>query len=105
MLGEPAVPRGVFEIMMLVCFGAAWPASILKSWRARSTRGKSIVFLWIVEMGYVSGILHKVFYSMDGVIVFYCINLAMVAADIALYYRNRGIERRGEPAGPRKEQP
>ncbi|MCI6955813.1 MAG: hypothetical protein SPI15_01255 [Candidatus Faecousia sp.] len=34
----------VLEILMLVCFGASWPLNILKSWRARTAKGKSILF-------------------------------------------------------------
>jgi len=34
----------MFEIIMLVCFGAAWPFSIYKSYTSRSNAGKSIFF-------------------------------------------------------------
>lgn len=74
---------------MLVCFGAAWPFSILKSFRTKSAQGKSLVFLLIVLAGYVAGILHKVCYSFDGVIYLYLLNAAMVAVDIALFLRYR----------------
>jgi len=78
----------IFEIIMLICFGAAWPASIYKSWNSQSNEGKSIFFLIIVLGGYVSGILHKFFYSKDMVILLYSINFIMVAIDILIYYRN-----------------
>ena len=83
----------VFEIIMLVCFGAAWPASIVKSWRSRSTGGKSLVFLVIIFTGYVAGALHKAFYLYDGVIYLYILNGVMVGVDIGLFFRNRRIER------------
>ncbi|OPY85945.1 MAG: hypothetical protein A4E71_01834 [Smithella sp. PtaU1.Bin162] len=83
----------IFEIMMLICFGISWPISIYKSYKSRSTGGKSVVFLYIVSVGYVAGILHKIFYYYDGVIIFYIFNLLMVLIDTALYYRNRGLER------------
>ena len=60
-----------FEILMLVCFGAAWPFSIYKSWRSREVAGKSVVFLFVIFAGYVSGAVHKVFYSFDTVIILY----------------------------------
>lgn len=82
-----------FEIGMLLCFGAAWPFSIRKSWRSRSTAGKSLVFLWIVLLGYLAGIVHKVAYHPDGVVFFYVANCLMVLADIVLYCRNRRGER------------
>jgi hypothetical protein len=87
-----------FEALMLVCFGAAWPASIWRSYVSRSTGGKSIVFLVIVALGYVSGVLHKMFFHFDPIIAFYAVNLLMVLADIALYMRNRAIERRAVAA-------
>jgi hypothetical protein len=79
----------VFEILMLVCFGASWPISIEKTLRTRRVDGKSPVFLGIVCLGYVSGILHKVFFSPDWVIVLYIVNLVLVAADFVLYFRYR----------------
>lgn len=86
----------IFEAIMLACFGMAWPASIWRSYKSRSTRGKSILFLWIILIGYVSGVIHKILYSLDPVIILYVINFLMVAVDIALYYRNRHSERRTE---------
>ena len=78
-----------FEIIMLVCFGAAWPFSIYKSYRSKSNSGKSIVFLFIILIGYLSGLLHKLFFNFDMVIILYGVNAVMVSADILLYYRNR----------------
>ena len=82
-----------YEIVMLLCFGAAWPFSIAHSWRARATRGKSVTFLWIVLIGYLAGILHKLTYQFDRVVYLYALNAAMVAADTLLYYRNARLER------------
>ena len=78
-----------FEIIMLVCFGAAWPFSIYKSYRSKSNRGKSVVFLFIVFIGYIAGILHKILFNYDLVIILYVINAVMVSIDILLYFRNR----------------
>lgn len=83
----------IFEIMMLVCFGAAWPFSIARSWRARSSVGKSVIFLWIILLGYAAGITHKLLYNFNGVIWFYALNAVLVFTDIALYYRNRRFDR------------
>ncbi len=79
----------VFEIIMLVCFGSAWPFSIYRSWKSESVKGKSLVFLIIVMVGYLAGILHKVFYNYDNVIYLYITNLSLVTIDTALYIRNR----------------
>lgn len=83
----------VFEIIMMICFGVSWPFSIYKSYTSRSTKGKSVVFLYIVSAGYVAGILHKIYYHLDGVIIFYVINLLLVITDAVLFYRNLWIER------------
>jgi hypothetical protein len=78
----------VFEIIMLICFGSAWPFSIYRSYKSGSVKGKSLVFLLIVMAGYLSGILHKVLYSYDNVIYLYMINFVLVSIDTALYVRN-----------------
>jgi hypothetical protein len=79
----------VFEIAMLVCFGAAWPVSIYKSLKTRAVAGKSLPFLVIVFIGYVAGILHKLLFHYDMVIFLYMLNALMVAFDMFLYLRNR----------------
>lgn len=78
-----------FEIIMLVCFGMAWPFSIYKSWKTRQVGSKSLIFLVALLVGYIAGILHKVFYLYDAVIFLYILNGTMVSIDIALYIRNR----------------
>lgn len=81
----------VFEIIMLICFGSAWPFSIAKSWVSRRNSGKSIIFLFIVFTGYVSGCFHKGFYNFDKVIFLYMLNGLMVFCDILIYFRNRRL--------------
>lgn len=78
----------VFEAMMLICFGVAWPFSIYKSWKSRTCNGKSVIFLYIILLGYVSGVTHKLLYSRDWVIALYALNGVMVLIDILLFYRN-----------------
>ncbi len=78
---------------MLVCFGAAWPSSIYKSYTSRTARGKSVVFLVIVLLGYGAGVLHKLYFSLDWVILLYLLNGLMIAADIVLYVRNTALDR------------
>ncbi|HEY3378753.1 MAG TPA: hypothetical protein VGL77_14795 [Armatimonadota bacterium] len=74
----------IFEIIMLVCFGASWPFSLYKTWQSKSSTGKSQVFLWLVFIGYLSGIIHKVLYNRDWVIILYALNSLMVLADLLL---------------------
>jgi hypothetical protein len=86
----------VLETIMLLCFGAAWPASIAKSWRSRTTRGKSLFFIIIILFGYIAGI-SKVLIS-EGTRGFmllpYGLNFVMVTADALIYARNAAIEKR-----------
>lgn len=81
-----------FEILMVLCFGAAWPFSIYRSWKSKTTAGKSLFFLLVIFTGYLAGIAHKLLYAMDGVIFLYMLNGLMVATDILLYFRNRRLD-------------
>lgn len=85
----------VFEAVMMLCFGSAWPFSIYKSYASRSNKGKSLWFLLIVLGGYVCGIAHKIVYNCDFVIIFYIFNFLMVLADAVLYFRNYLIAKKG----------
>jgi len=89
-----------FEIIMLICFGAAWPFSIYRSAVSRSTKGKSLLFMIIVLGGYIAGMLHKIFFHYDLVIYLYALNFLMVAIDVILYLRNRKGEKKNENINP-----
>ena len=78
----------IFEMIMLLCFGAAWPLSIYKSYTSKSVSGKSVFFLYVIMLGYVSGIINKLLYHYDWVVFLYVLNLLMVTTDLLLYYRN-----------------
>lgn len=79
---------------MLLTFGAAWPASILKSHRSRTAKGKSLFFMLLVEFGYLCGIAAKFATGKEVsfVVYFYFLNLCAVAVDIAFYFRNRRLD-------------
>ena len=88
----------ILEVAMLLSFGAAWPASILKSWRSRTARGKSIMFLLIVNFGYLCGIGAKIAgNNVSYVVIFYIINICAVSTDCILYFRNRRLDRLAIP--------
>jgi hypothetical protein len=72
---------------MLLCFGLSWPVSIAKAIRTKKVSGKSPMFMSIVIAGYVSGIMHKIFFSFDWVIWLYGLNMVLVAIDMSLYFR------------------
>ena len=85
----------IFEVVMLVCFGLSWPVSVYKSVKSKSTKGKSVVFLFAIILGYISGILGKIFNNqVNYVLILYCINLVVVSIDTALYFVNKSRERR-----------
>jgi hypothetical protein len=77
--------KSPFELGMLICFGLSWPFAIYKSIKTKKTGGKSPIFMAIVDIGYVSGILHKVLYFYDWVIWLYVANFLMVSFDLFLY--------------------
>ena len=81
----------IFEAIMLICFGLAWPLSIYRSWKSKSIAGKSLPFLIVVLIGYVSGTTHKILFSMDHIIYLYIANAIMVFIDTMLYLRNKKI--------------
>lgn len=82
----------IFEMFMLICFGSAWPVSIYKSIKSRTNKGKSLMFLVIIFVGYISGTIHKIVYNLDWVIILYILNGVMVGIDLALYYRNSRLD-------------
>lgn len=82
----------IFEAVMLLCFGSAWPFAIYTSYKARTAKGKSLFFLVVLLIGYFAGILHKVFFSFDYIIILYILNFCLIAVDTALYFRNRKLD-------------
>lgn len=84
----------IFEALMLICFGLSWPMNIYKSWKTRSTTGKSLSFLLIIEVGYICGMINKVVVNYDFVSWLYLLNFMMVGMDVCLYFRNRKLDAR-----------
>ena len=92
------------EILMIVSFGASWPANVLKSYKARTAKGKSLLFLCLIFFGYIAGISSKLlneaymasFATKWYVLVFYVLNLLMVGADLTLYVRNTALDKAAE---------
>ena len=97
----------ILEIIMIVSFGFSWPANVMKSWKARSAKGKSITFLCLILFGYIAGIASKFMnetYMADFskkwyVLVFYILNFTMVFTDLMLYFRNKRLDRIAEEKG------
>lgn len=82
-----------FEVSMLFCFALAWPAALYKSWTSRTRKGKSLMFLIVVEIGYICGVA-KVIVG-DGskyLLIPYMFNAMLIACDLLLYYRNYRLD-------------
>ncbi len=94
----------IFEIIMILSFGASWPLNVMKSWKARTAKGKSVSFLCLILFGYIAGITSKLmneaymsqFAQKWYVLVFYFLNFIMVAIDLVLYFINRNLDRKAE---------
>ena len=92
----------ILEIIMIVSFGASWPLNVIKSYKSRTTKGKSLAFLLLILFGYVAGIASKFcneaymnsFASKWYVLVFYFINFFMVSADVVIYARNYRLDKK-----------
>ena len=93
----------ILEIIMIVSFGASWPMNVIKSYKARTAKGKSLAFLLLIFFGYIAGItskfLNETYMASIGekwyVLFFYFLNLLMVGADLILYFRNRNLDKKG----------
>ena len=84
----------IFEIIMLICFGMSWPISVYKSIRSKSTKGKSVMFIIAIIVGYISGIIGKIVNEqISYVLILYCINLIVVSVDLGLYFVNAKREK------------
>ena len=92
------------EIGMLVAFGLSWPFNIYKSLVSRTAKGKSVTFELIIIAGYIIGLTGKLIsFSRTGVfaysIWFYIADITMVLIDVALYFRNRRLDKEQEHEG------
>ena len=88
----------VFEILMIICFGFSWPMNLMKSYQARTTKGKSLPFLLMIAIGYVFGISSKLLGGSFKwyVMFFYVLNLCMVLLDVAMYARNYRLDQQAK---------
>ena len=92
----------ILEIIMVVSFGASWPLNVIKSYKARTAKGKSLPFLCLILFGYIAGIISKLvnesymasFNEKWYVLFFYVLNFIMVAIDFILYFRNLSLDKK-----------
>jgi len=94
----------IFEVIMIVSFGASWPLNVIKSYKSRTAKGKSLAFLCLIFFGYIAGIISKFINEAYMasisekwyVLFFYFLNLIMVGTDLCLYFRNRKLDKKAE---------
>ena len=85
---------------MIVSFGASWPLNVIKSYKARTTKGKSLAFLLLILFGYVAGITSKLINTVYMseieqkwyILFFYVLNFIMVTLDLCMYIRNYKLD-------------
>jgi hypothetical protein len=100
----------ILETLMVLCFGLSWPLNIRKAWKARSTKGISVLFYFLIWIGYVFAIIGKCItihhhVNIVGtashwmevvswyVMLFYILNLCIVTCGIIIYFRNARLEK------------
>ena len=89
----------VLEATMIILFGISWPFNLLKSIKSKTTKGKSLLFLILVDVGYIAGITSKFFsttfvWATDWwVFMIYVINFSFVSADLIMYFVNKSREK------------
>lgn len=84
----------ILETIMLISFGISWPISLNKSIQSRTAAGTSPVFMIMIICGYLAGITAKIIsHSASYVLIAYLLNLAMVAANLCVYFRNCKLDR------------
>ncbi len=83
----------ILETLMIISFGVSWPMNIIRSYRSRSTKGKSILFNYFILFGYICGVISKgMTQTYNLAFYFYFPNIIMVTTDVFLYYRNKRLE-------------
>lgn len=92
----------ILEAAMIVCFGISWPINISKLLKSRTAKGTSILFYFLIDIGYVAGIAAKFIKLSEGIQTpwyvwfFYFLNFFMVLAGIIIYYRNKKLDKQNE---------
>lgn len=96
----------IMETLMVVCFGISWPLNIVKAWKSRTARGTSLLFYTFIWVGYLFSMAGKLALIISAapqlwyvtvrwyVLFFYVVNIIMVTTGIAIYFRNRALDRR-----------
>lgn len=89
----------ILEATMIVLFGISWPFNLLKSIKSKTTKGKSLLFLVLIDLGYIAGITSKfvsptfVWATDWWIFMVYVINFTFVSLDLIMYFVNKSREK------------
>ena len=75
----------ILETLMIVSFGISWPMNVIRTYRSRSTKGKSILFNYFILFGYICGVIAKILSgTFNLAFYFYFPNIILVITDTVL---------------------
>ena len=85
----------ILETTMLICFGFSWPLNVIKAYKAKTAKGTSLPFILLIIAGYIAGISAKlVTHQFNYVLIAYIVNLAIVSANVIIYFRNVSLDKK-----------
>ena len=85
----------LLEAAMMICFGISWPMNAYKAYKARTAKGTSLAFILLILFGYFCGITAKLLSgNINYVLVVYFLNVVTVCLNLAVYFRNKALDRR-----------
>ena len=83
--------------VMLILFASSWVFNIMKSIRARTAKGKSVIFELIIYVGYIIGTIGFVAMGKYNFTVYcYLLDLVMVTIDLSFTFRNMRLDKKSE---------
>ena len=78
------------EATMLICFGASWPISVYKNYKAGTAKSMSLQFILLIILGYIAGIAAKIMNGqINYVLAVYIVNLIFVSLNLGVYFLNK----------------
>ena len=85
----------ILETIMLICSGFSWPLNVIKAYKAKTAKGTSLPFILLIIAGYIAGISAKlVTHQFNYVLIAYIVNLAIVSANVIIYFRNVSLDKK-----------
>lgn len=90
----------ILEVLMIACFGMSWPVNIAKAWKARTAKGTSVLFYFLIFIGYLFGLGSKYAKLCEGIATpgyvwfVYSLNTIMTCIGIGIYFRNRMLDKK-----------